>query len=145
MINPTARLRYTALCGVFALILSGCGGGEVAAVQELPVTGLYSLVAVNGAPLPYTYNNEINFKQATAAETLNLLPDGTIVLTTQTRTIVGTFAPTFRTDVSGGTYSRSGKAITITSANWGAQPGTIESGVIAVKRNGTTEYRYQRQ
>lgn len=104
--------RFALACA--AVTLLACGGGDSTG-PVASAEGTWNLQTVGGTALPYTY-----FYDASTSHRLEVLSDvfvmsagGTYIETFTTRETLGTQVTT-STDSDAGTWSQSGKAVTVT-------------------------------
>jgi hypothetical protein len=108
-----------------ALTVVACGSDDSTAPSNSSIAGTWSLQTINGSPLPFTLApapTKIEILSATAIINSN----GTWTSSSQTRTTLGTQAPTTTTETDNGTYTISGSTIALRSSD-----GTVESGTIS--------------
>jgi len=110
---------------VLALTFVACGSDDSTEPSNSSVAGTWSLQTINGSPLPFTLSpapTKIEILSATAVINSN----GTWTSSSQTRTTLGTQAPTTTTETDNGTYTISGSTIALRSSD-----GTVESGTVS--------------
>ena|SRR6476659_8802347 len=104
--------RLVLACAAIALI--GCGGGDSTG-PVASAEGSWSLQTVAGTALPYTYVYDApsQHRLEVLSDVFDMSSDGTYIETFTTRETQGTTVTT-QTATDAGTWSQSGKQVTVT-------------------------------
>lgn len=104
--------RLVLACAAVALL--GCGGGDSTG-PVASAEGSWSLQTVGGTALPYTYAYDAasQHRQEVLSDVFDMNSDGTYVETFTTRDTQGTTVTT-ETATDAGTWSQSGRTVTVT-------------------------------
>jgi hypothetical protein len=123
--------RFVALLAFAAL--AACGGDS--STSPGVVTGTYTLRSVNGAPLPFTVIQIGADKYEITSDVIILSEGGTFSESTNDRTTQNGVVTT-STITDGGTYSLTGTAISLVSAQSGTISGSVSNGTLTLTAEG---------
>ena len=127
-----------------ALAIVGCGSDSSSEPTTASVAGTWSLQSVNGGALPFILSAS-NPKIELLSNVVNVSANGTWTSTTQTRTTIGTQAPTTASSTQSGTYTLSGSAVSIRSTDGSTvQAGTVSGNTLTLAQTGLV-FIYQKQ
>jgi hypothetical protein len=134
--TPTSRSRRGHAVG-FALaalsLLAGCGG-DSSTNPTAGIAGSYSLISVDGTPLPFLIVDQGTFRVEILDEKLVVTSDAKYATLAHLR-ITENGQETTITEQDAGTYTVSGSTVTFVSADpqIGTNVATIDGGTLTVK------------
>jgi hypothetical protein len=144
-------MKWRALITLTSLSLAACGGGEPAGPEDgyARASGTYTLVSLNGRPLPATAFQDASMRIDVTSATLVLRADRTFTETLDGEVRLGAGQPQPERQVHRGTFTLSGTAAAFTVPAAGEFPafgftGTL-SGTVLTYTDELATYRYERR
>jgi hypothetical protein len=137
-LRASALTRLAAVVVTMATLIAAGACGSDRPTEVSLAAGTYTLVKVNGQPLPYTeVNSELTFDLL--EQELVLKPDGTYTLALVVRITSGGQSQEFPS-ADDGFYTVSGTSITLTSSEigQGSTTGTLVGGTLTLLVDGAT-------
>ena len=110
-------------------------GGDSSTSPSATVPGTYTLQSINGAPLPFIYFQSGADKGEIVADTL-ILNDGGTWSESGTDRQTQSGQVTTQTITDGGTYTLSGNALTLVSAQFGPTNAAVANGTLTLTAQG---------
>jgi hypothetical protein len=137
-------MRRSIVATLLLALVSACADSTAPADSAVAVTGTFSLVTVNGAPLPYTGTNNAEFKYEVLQDTYTLTSAGTWTETFRYR-FTDKVADTVAVDEwkDAGTYERNGSSIHLISADTDMS-GSFDGSALTFILQGGFELIYRR-
>ena len=144
-------MNWRALIALTSLSLAACGGGESTGPADdyARVAGSYTLVSLDGRPLPATVFQDASTRIDVTSATLVLRADRTFTETLDGQIRQGGGQPQPERQVHNGTFTLSGTAAAFTVPAAGGLPalgfaGTL-SGTVLTYTDDLATYRYERR
>jgi len=116
-----------------ALLAFGCS----AATSPMELAGTYSLMSVNGLPLPYVFTPVGRTKVEALEDSYTLNPSGTFREAGLKRFTTDGVV-TFSYPVDGGNFTRKGEEIRLEGIVYGLTIGLMKDGTLTIVQNGLT-------
>lgn len=133
-------MRRPVGAGLVALAVAGAtvvAASCTPATSPLELAGVYPLVSVNGAALPYLVQGSGSARTELIDDAFTLHPGGTYAENGQTRTIAGG-SVTYAYPVDAGNFTRRGDRIALESLVSTARRATIRDGTLTLVADGLT-------